>query len=301
MERVSTFSQHRQLIAQALDVQRKAATQQTQIATGKKSETYQGVADNARTIVNLETDLKRADRYVTGGTIVNARVEAMYSAVSQLGDLATDIQTWLSGLISGASDDVAGVNDQAQAYLEEVASLLNTQQAGRYLFAGSRTDAAPVDLDALSTAPSATTADTAYYAGDGQIASFEAGPDLTISYGVTADATGFEQLVRALNIARTASEDPADTDALTAAYQLAVSANDDIAVTRTQLSDASQGIERAIDSHVDFQLYVESLVDDLQNVDVAEVTAELSATEAQLEASYNVLTMLQKINLLDYL
>jgi len=88
---------------------------------------------------------------------------------------------------------------------------------------------------------------------------------------------------------------------LTAAYQLVGSANDDIAVTRTQLSDTSQGVERAIDSHVDFQLYVESLVDDLQNVDVAQVTADLTATEAQLEASYNVLSMLQKINLLDYL
>ncbi|HET6157062.1 MAG TPA: flagellin [Dongiaceae bacterium] len=301
MERISTFSQHRQLIAQALDVQRKAATQQTQIATGKKSVTYEGVAQNARTIVNLESDLKRADRYVTNGTIVNARVETMYSAVSQLGDLATDIQTWLSGVTSGAGDEVAGVNDQAQAYLEEVAALLNTQQAGRYLFSGSRTDTAPVNLDALTATPSSSTADTAYYTGDGQIASFDAGPDLTTSYGVTADSTGFEQLIRALNIARTASEDPADTVALTAAYQLAGAANDDISVTRTQLSDTSQSIERAVDSHVDFQLYVESLVDDLQNIDVAEITAELSATEAQLEASYNVLTMLQKINLLDYL
>ncbi|HEV8388699.1 MAG TPA: flagellin [Dongiaceae bacterium] len=301
MERIATFSQHRQLITQALEVQRKVATQQTQIATGKESVTYQGVAENARTIVNLESELKRADRYVTSGTIVNARVEAMYSAVSQLGELATDIQTWLSSVTSGTGDTVTGVNDQAEAYLEEVAALLNTKQAGSYLFAGSRIDAAPVDLANLSAAPSATAADAGYYAGDAQAASFEAAPDLTITYGVTADEAGFEQLIRALNIARTASEDPADTDALTAAYQLAGSANDDIAVTRTKLSETSLSIERALDSNVDFQLYAESLVDDLQSVDVAAVTAELSAAEAQLEASFNVLSMLQKINLLDYL
>lgn len=301
MERISTFSQHRQLISQALDVQRKVAAQQTQIASGKKSLTYEGVADNARIIINLESDLKRADRYVTSGTIVNARVKAMYSAVSQLGELATDIQTWLSSVISGAGDTLMGVNDQAQAYLEEAAALLNTQQAGRYLFAGSRIDTAPVDLDVLSATPSETTADTGYYAGDGQIASYEASPYLAISYGVTADAVGFEQLIRALNIARTASEDPADSVALTAAYQLAGGANDDIAVIRTGLSETALSVERALDSNVDFQLYVDSLVTDLQSVDVAELTAELSAAEAQLEASFNVLSTLQKVNLLDYL
>jgi hypothetical protein len=41
-----------------------------------------------------------------------------------------------------------------------------------------------------------------------------------------------------------------------------------------------------------FQLYLQ---------DVAEITAQLSAAEAQLEAYYNVLSTLQKINLLDYL
>jgi len=291
MERISTFSHHRQLIAQALEVQRKVATQQTQIATGKVSTTYEGVADNARSIVNLESELKRADRYVTNGTIVNARVEAMYSAVSQLGELATDIQTWLSSVMSGATDELAGINDQAQMYLEEVASLLNTKQAGSYLFSGSRIDTAPVDLGALSSMPSSSAADTSYYTGDDKIASYEAAPDLTITYGVTADDAGFEQLIRALNIVRTASENPADTAALTAAYQLAGAANDDIAVTRTGLSETSQSIERALDSNVDFQLYVESLVDDLQNIDVAEITAQLSAAEAQLEASFNVLSL----------
>ena len=108
-------------------------------------------------------------------------------------------------------------------------------------------------------------------------------------------------MIRALNIARAASEDPADVDALTAAYQLAGAANDDIAVTRTYLSETALGIERALDSNVDFQLYIDSLVEDLQSVDVAELTAELSAAETQLEASYNVLTTLQKINLLAYL
>jgi flagellar hook-associated protein 3 FlgL len=301
MERISTFAHHRQLIAQTLEVQRKVAVQQTQIATGKQSTTYEGVAANTRAIVNLESELKRADRYVTNGTIVNARVEAMYSAVSQLGELATDIQTWLSGTMSGTTDEATGINDQAQAYLEEVAALLNTKQAGSYLFAGSRSDTAPIDLSALSGTPSDTVADTGYYTGDAKIASFDAEPELTISYGVTADAAGFEQLIRALNIVRTASENPVDSAALTSAYQLAGTANDDIAVTRTRLSDTSQSIERALDSNVDFQLYVESLVDNLQSVDVAEITAELSAAEAQLEASYNVLSMLQKINLLDYL
>lgn len=300
MDRISTFNQQRQFIAQALEVQRRYATEQTQQSTSVKSLTYDGYGAESRTIISLESDLKAADQYVSNGTIVAARVQGAYSATSSITDLTTQARSWLSSLISGATDDISGVNVQAQAYLEEVASLLNTKVDGYYVFGGGATSQAPVDLTSYA-ATNAATVDSSYYKGGDAGASFEAAPGLDITYSASAANSGFEKLLRALSLAAQASENPADLDTVQDAYDLLDQAIDEISVEQSRLSGVAQSVDDAMDRNVDFQLYVESLVSDLKNVDVTEITAKLSATELQLESSYSVLKALQSINLLDYL
>ena len=298
MDRISTFNQQRQFISQALDVQKRYAVEQTQQATSTKSLTYDGLGADSRTIISLESDLKLADQYVSSGTIVSTRVQTAYSAVTSIVDLTTQARSWLSGLISGATDDISGANAQAQSYLAEVGSLLNTKVDGYYVFAGAISNAAPVDLGAY-TATDATTVDTSYYVGAQSVASYEAAPGLTIEYGARADSSGFEKLLRALSLAANASESPADLDLMQDAYDLLDSAIDEISVEQSRLSGVASAVDDAMDRNVDFQLYADSLVSDLKNV--AEITAKLAATELQLESSYAVLKTLQSINLLDYL
>lgn len=300
MDRISTFNQQRQFITQALEVQKRYAVEQTQQATSVKSLTYDGYGAEARTIISLESDLKLADQYVSNGSIIAARVQGAYSAITTITDITTQARSWLSSLLSGATDDISGANVQAEAYLEEVASLLNSKIDGYYVFAGSASGAAPVDITAY-TATDAATVDTSYYKGSDSSASYEAAPGLTIEYSARADNAGFEKLMRALSLAAQASENPADLDTVQDAYDLLDQAIDEIAVEQSRQSGVAQGVDEAMDRNVDFQLYVESLVDDLKNVDVAEITAKLSATELQLESSYSVLKALQSINLLDYL
>jgi len=300
MDRISTFNQQRQFITQALEVQKRYAIEQTQEATSVKSLTYDGLGADSRTIISLESDLKLADQYVSGGTIVSTRVQTAYSAVTSISDITTQARAWLSSLVSGATDDISGANVQAQAYLDEVGSLLNTKVDGYYVFSGGVSNTAPVDLGTY-VAADATTVDTSYYSGTQSLASYEAAPGLTIEYGVRADSSGFEKLLRALSLAANASEDPADLDTMQDAYDLLDSAIDEISVEQSRLSSIANSVDDAMDRNVDFQLYAESLVDDLKNVDVAEITAKLAATELQLESSYAVLKALQSINLLDYL
>ncbi len=300
MERVASFSHQRQLIAQAMSVQTKVATAQVEVASGQKATDYKGVASNTRLLVTLEGELERAERYIDNGNVVSARVETSYDAVSQIVNIATDARVWLSEGLS-STGNVATFNQQAQSSLEEIASLLNTQQDGRYLFGGDQTDQPPIDLSAYPPATTPSTADVSYYQGDGEIASYQASPDLTIDYGVTADSDGFEKLMRAMNLAANANSDPVDTAALEEAYDLTTEALDDLLVEQTNLSLAADKVERAIDTNLDYQLYSQALIEDLKNVDIAEASAKLSSYEAQLEASYSVLNILNRMSLVDYL
>lgn len=300
MDRISTFNQQRQFIAQALEVQKRYATEQTQQSTSVKSLSYDGYGADSRTIISLETDLKLADQYVSNGTIVAARVQGAYSATSSITDLTTQARAWLSSIISGATDDISGVNVQAKAYLDEVASLLNTKVDGYYVFGGGSSANAPVDLTGYA-ASDAATVDNSYYKGGTTGASYEAAPDLDITYSASAADSGFEKLLRALSLVAQASESPADLDTVQDSYDLLDQAIYEISVEQSRLSSVAGSVDDAMDRNVDFQLYVESLVGDLKNVDVTEITAKLSATELQLESSYSVLKALQSINLLDYL
>jgi flagellar hook-associated protein 3 FlgL len=300
MDRIATFSQQRQFITQALEVQKRYAVEQTQLATSAKSLTYDGYGASARTIISLEGDVKAADQYVSSGTIVSSRVEAAYSATTSLIDLATNARAWLSSLISGATDDVSGANVQAQAYLDEVASLLNTKVDDTYVFAGSVSGDAPVDISTYA-ATDAMTVDTSYYGGSDELASYEAAPDLTITYGASAADGGFEKLLRALSLVAQADENPADIDVLQDSFGLLDEAIEEMTVEQARQASVAASIDDALDRNLDFQLYVDALVEDLKNVDVAEITAQLAATELQLESAFSVLKKLQSINLLDYL
>ncbi|WP_374367906.1 flagellin [Dongia sp.] len=300
MDRISTFSQQRQFITQALEVQKRYAVEQTQLATGAKSLTYDGYGASTRTIISLEGEMKAADQYISNGTIISSRVEAGYSATTSLLDLATNARSWLSSLISGATDDVSGANVKAEAYLAEAAGMLNSKVDGYYVFAGGISGAAPVDITGYAAADPAT-ADTSYYSGGDTLASYEAAPDLTITYGARADASGFEKLLRSLSLVAQADENPADIDVLQDAFSLLDEAIEEMSVEQSRLSGVASSIDDALDRNLDFQLYVDALVGDLKNVDVAEVTAQLAATELQLESAFSVLKKLQSINLLDYL
>lgn len=300
MERVASFSHQRQLISQALSVQSKLATTQVQTATGLKSTDYKGVANDSRMLVTLEGELERAERYIDNGEVVAGRVDTMYDSVSQVIEIATDARVWLGESLS-ATGNVTNFNQQGQAALEEVASLLNVQQDGRYLFGGAQTERAPVDLSAYPPATSPSSPDMSYYQGDSQVAIYQASPDLVIDYGITADRSGFEKMLRAMSIAANASDSPVDRAALEEAYDLTSAALDDLLVEQTKLSLSADKIDRAIDANLDYQLYSQAVIEDLKHVDVAAVSAELSAYEAQLEAAYSVINVLSRLSLVNYL
>ena len=103
-------------------------------------------------------------------------------------------------LDGGLGSDVP-LDELVDTMLAEVEAALNTRLDGQYLFAGSRSDAAPVELPA----PPPTTADpTLYYRGDAVRLTTRADAGLELAYGVTADAAPFAELIAALGQARAA-------------------------------------------------------------------------------------------------
>lgn len=299
--RVATFAINDQMIASALRTQSTMANQQIQEASGLVSSDFGGLGSSAQQVLNLQVSVTRAQSYIDAATLTNSKVQVMYSAVNSVSDLVTQFRTLLTSASSASNTDAASVTETARNMLEQMASLLNTQYNGGYLFGGSATTSAPVDLSSAvyAAASSPSAADASYYQGNSQLAAVRVSDNQTVSYGVTADNTAFEQIMRAMNLV--ASNSPLSTDTLTEALDLAVDSIDNLGVVQTRISNASASIERASAYQTEYQSFAQTLGSDLTGVDVAAVTAKLSTYQAQLTASYAAIAKIQGLNLASYL
>ncbi|RXT51545.1 flagellin [Bradyrhizobium betae] len=298
--RVATFAQSNKMIADAMRVETVMANKQIQESSGVISGDFGGYGSDAQHVVNLQVSVTRAQSYIDAATLADSKVQVMYSAVGSMTDILTQLRSQLSAASTGSSTETNSVITTAQQMLEEMGSLMNTQYDGQYVFAGGKTDTAPVDLTSFSSVSgSLTTTDTSYYNGDDEVASVRVASDETVAYGVTADNSAFEEVMRVLKfVANSTSLSSSD---ITSALDLAGTAIDDTAAVQAKLSNNASSIETASTRQTDYKSYAETLSNDLTGVDVAAVTAQLSTYQAQLTASYSALAKILSINLASYL
>jgi flagellar hook-associated protein 3 FlgL len=301
ISRVATFSMNDQMINSAMRVQSIMANQELQEASGQVSPDYGGLGSASQQVVNLQISVTRSQSYISAASNADSKVQVMYSTVTSITNLLTQLRSLLTAASDTATTDSTTVAQSAQQMMQEFSSLLNTQYAGDYLFGGSRTTVLPVDVSSAAypamTSPS--TAATSYYKGDDQEASVRVSDTESVVYGVTADNPAFEQGLRALNLV--ANNSPLSTQTLDEALNLASSAVSAAAVVQTKLGLASSSIQNASAEQTDYQNYAKTLSSDLTGVDVASVTAQISTYQAQLTASYSAISKIQGLNLASYL
>jgi flagellar hook-associated protein 3 FlgL len=298
--RVATFSMNQQMLDAALRTQSKLASQQLQESTGLVSTDYGGLGTSARKVINLQVSVSQSQSYSAAATSASGRATMMSSALSSMTDLITQFRAQLTQSSNNLASGTATLQETAKQILSEFSSQLNTQYEGRYVFAGSATDQKPVDISALTSTPSSpTTADTSYYGGNSDITSVRVANEQTIQYGVAADNPAFEKALRALNLVANATT--LDSTTLDEATNLTLSSLDGVLGVQGKLSVDSAAMQRAIGNQTDYQDFAKSLGTNLNSVDVAALTAQMSAYDAQLQASYSAIAKLSSVNLFDYL
>jgi flagellar hook-associated protein 3 FlgL len=298
--RVATFAQSDQMITSALRTQSIMANEQIEESSGVKSEDFAGYGSDTQSIINLQISVSRAETYIDAATQADSKVQVMYSAVGSVTDLITNLRSDLSAATTGSSTDTSSLISSAQDMLQEMGSILNTQYDGQYVFSGASTSTAPVDLTSFDSGTgSLSTADTSYYQGDDQIASVQVSDDQTVDYGVTADNSAFEQVMRVLKyIANSSSLSSSD---ISSAATVASNALDAVSIVQSKLSDASSQIEEASSEQTSYKNYASTFGSDLTSVDVAAVTAQMSTYQSQLTASYAAIAKIDSMNLASYL
>ncbi len=166
ISRVATFAMNDQMIEAALRAQSSMANEQLQEASGQISSDFGGLGSTAQQVIDLQVSVTRSQSYMDAATAADSKVQVMYSTMTSVTDLLTQLRSLLTGASDSATTDSSTVTQSARQMMQNLSSLLNTQYSGQYLFGGSNTTDPPVD-----TSSSVYPALTARNAAEGRVPS----------------------------------------------------------------------------------------------------------------------------------
>jgi flagellar hook-associated protein 3 FlgL len=296
ISRISSFAQTSAMTAASLKVQAKLADQQNQTASGLKSQTYSGIAKSTASVLTLSNQSARLTADNTAATAAAGYVQAAYSAVGSIADLATTIKTQLASMMSSSTLDATTATTYAADWMSDLQGLLNSQQGGVYLFSGQATDTAPVDFSA--TGYDATSGDTGYYSGTTTGRTYTTSDGQTVGLSVSASSSAFAQLAQAI---ATVAANPSDTDAISSAYTLAGTAISGIGSLQETISIQASSLQNVTDRNSAKIDAIDDLVSNLNGADLTQAAVLTTQYQTQLEALFSMISTLSSLSLTKYL
>jgi flagellar hook-associated protein 3 FlgL len=297
LNRVSSFAHTSAMTAASLKVQAKLADQQEPDGFGPEVPDLWRHGHQHRQRPDPVQPDRSPDRRQHRRRLGRAYVQAAYSAVGEIADLATTIKTQLASMMSSSTLDADTTGQYAADWLTDLQALLNSQQGGTYLFSGQATDTAPVDFAATGYDPTAG-ADATYYQGGATGRTYSSSEGQTVSLSVSAGASAFEQLARAIAMV---AANPSDPDAIAGAYALTGTALTGVGTLQETIAIQASSLETITDRNTAKIDAIDTLVTDLKGADLTQAAVLTTQYQTQLEALFSMISTLSSLSLSKYL
>jgi len=306
MTRISTLSQQQSIVSQMLRAQNLVADDQRQVATGFKADRYDGIARDAAALVSARTVESRTLQFIELGQQVGAQVNFQDTGLTAMYDAAKTLRDSILGSLAINSGRTVSI-DLDSAFVSGKA-VLNTRFAGKFLFAGSRTDVQPfnaVDLADLATVASPI---ASFFDNSQQKAQVRVEQNLIIEHSILADEMGVNMMASVKRLAEYDAATPFNqvlTPADRAILQAEVTNLDNVLseIIKLQTSNGyvSKRIETVTISNEALYNVNKQLISDLSEVDMAEAISRFNQDKLAVEASYNLLRQISQLSLLNFL
>lgn len=298
ISRFGDYAQSSQMTRLLTDAQTRTREIQAQLGSGKVADQFGQLGAKTHRLLDAKTTLQQVRQFQEDNQLVQGRLEAMESAIATVFDLGSRLKTLTIQRLSDGAAAPGAIGAETSLMLEQVVGALNAEFDGRHLFAGSAVDAPPVLLDPAFA--NLGQPDDTYYQGDGTTLTARIDLDLSMTYGMTADREGFQELIGAF---RTVIEaDPLDgRQLLEDALGLLNQALPKIADYRAEAGAGHTQIDRVNQIHSASELYLEGEISSIEDVDVASAVTRLTQDQMALEAAMATIARLNQVSLADFL
>jgi flagellin-like hook-associated protein FlgL len=116
-----------------------------QISTGRKGKTYAAIGSDAPKAMDLRGEIGRRETYQSTINLTLSKVRVSQDVLDRIGAIAEKFTANTAKLLGGAKPEEIQIQAaQAEAAMAEVATLLNEQFNGEYLFGGSDSRNPPI-------------------------------------------------------------------------------------------------------------------------------------------------------------
>jgi flagellar hook-associated protein 3 FlgL len=308
MSRVSSYTQQTTMLDHTLRRQAAINVTQNQVSTGKKAETYSGYGSDVSALISARAIKSRTEVYSDTVKRLGVRLDQVNIHVGAVGDAAKGLkQTLLDGMAleSGISFDT-----NIEQHFQSLVRSLNAQYDGQYLFGDSRFNEKPVnvsDLTALATAASET--DVFDVKAGKAVTRVADGQD--VEHGILANEMA-EAVVKVFRDIKLYNDDPltgplngtlnaTQTAFLETKLKELQTAIDGVSGFEQQNGLKQKQMTELEDYHSERMLGLEKLVTDIEDVDLATAISKLQNDQTALQASYRVLSQVNRQTLNDYL
>jgi flagellar hook-associated protein 3 FlgL len=274
----------------------------SQISSGKRVSDFRGLSEggNIERVLAFQGQLRESNNFLQNNKVISTRLLATSAAMDNIVKLAEDFRNTLIVQRSPGGNTLP-MQEIVASTLGQIKGELNTNVAGRYIFAGSKTDLPAVGNITSSTNLNSEGKPTAYYY-DGDSVNFTARitTTLEISYGTTADDPAFQQLIGAVHLAKRGNETSNNEDYEKALVMINDAISGLIALKTDAANDVST-IERVNTGHEDYRLLVEDAIGQVMDTDIPGATILLSVNQTVLQASFMAFSRISQLSLMNYL
>ncbi|MDP6352778.1 MAG: hypothetical protein QF827_11160, partial [Alphaproteobacteria bacterium] len=143
MTRISTLGQNQFILRQTLQTQERLLSLQRQMSTGERSEDFKGLRGDSTVLISAQARKAATEQLLANNVQTKTKLDLRERAVREIVEIAKNIKSEF--LSAEGIENSSQLVIQAQIGLQQVVSILNSRdQNGNFIFAGSRTDTAPV-------------------------------------------------------------------------------------------------------------------------------------------------------------
>ncbi len=308
---------------------------QRQLASGKKEETFSGFGTDAFRIQDLRAQAELLEQYEENTNRVQTRIEVILNTTQEINQIADQVDDSILLQTREGEVDLVSIGAVADTNLRYLQDLLNVQDGTRFLLAGTDAqnppfqDAANLEFNfqqeinawlagtqttqqTLDNIAAFTDQDLGLSAGvsAAQGVNTRIDDSVTVDYTVKANEDGFKNLIRGFALADNIRfPDPA-VDIATEAdfYELLdgvrgfiTEGTEQVNALSVDLATENNLINNVRENNERDLSLTRSLIDEFENTDATEVIVQLQTLETQLNASYQVTTLLSDLSLVNFL
>ncbi|MCR9213011.1 MAG: flagellin [Proteobacteria bacterium] len=319
MTRVSTFQQSQVLLNEMLAAQKQAAKAQLQVTTGHVAEHYKDIHMDITSLTGAKSLLARLEQHQVNNSRILSRLASYDQAIAGIESSGGDVLGAVMSAINTASTQ--GLYSTIEGSFENVLNFLNSQNTEGYLFGGTNRDTPPVSITSINDLLVAAEPPTDIFQNNDLKTAVRIDENRTLETGIVADELGLEIMTAFQRLAMwqngivpTTAPVPVgpsgnfgtplsqeDQDFLVGEIANLEQLIDNISAFRGDNGLNQKTIEEAQASLMLQKNQAEELISNIEDIDAAEAITNLNQKNFALEASYNVLSQINRLSLLNFI